>query len=386
VPIGAAAILAGASVRAGYLARAYLHSRVLPERRRTRLAILAVAAAGLIGVAVALNLRSRPAPADPPRPSPRAGAVVVVAVDGLSAHVDAGGSLADFAAGAAAGWWPAEPAPPPEVWSDLSTGEPPHRHGVRALERVRPLGSPLAVRPPFGTAWYLKRLAPALHLATNAPVSVSDRRRLDFWEVAASAGLPTLSIGWWASGSWPGAAVVGNEELLAGARDGQEADLRARDLFRKLSNDGQRIRTVYLPGLDILRGKPGSRDAALAGIVRFLSAEREKARSRGDAFVVIAADSHAPAGAPQRILVFDGAPPGSVRIRPEDVAISILARAGVPAARDLPGRAAEPLFAPGTLETATVATYGPRIAPPARAARGSDREYLEKLKSLGYLD
>jgi hypothetical protein len=251
---------------------------------------------------------------------------------------------------------------------------------------VRPLGSPLSVRPPFGTAWYLKRLAPALALATSAPVSVFDRRRLAFWEVAASAGLPALSVGWWASGPWPGATVVGNEELLAGARDGLEADRRALELFRKLSNDGQRIRTVYLPGPDILRGKPETRRQALAEIGRFLAEEREKARSRGDTLVVIAADSHGPSGAPQRLLVFDGAPAGSLRIRPEDVAISILARAGVPAARDLPGRADEPLFAPGSLESATVATYGPRVAPRAPAPRGSDREYLEKLKSLGYLD
>ena len=72
-------------------------------------------------------------------------------------------------------------------------------------------------------------------------------------------------------------------------------------------------------------------------------------------------------------------------IKPEDVAPSILARAGVPAAADLPGHPLATLFRPGSLETLTVATYGPRVAPPETRAPSTDREYLEKLKSLGYL-
>jgi hypothetical protein len=102
---------------------------------------------------------------------------------------------------------------------------------------------------------------------------------------------------------------------------------------------------------------------------------------------VLAADSHPSAGAVERMIVFDGAPaPSIVPIRTEDVAPSILARAGVPAARDLPGRAVAALFRPGSLETSTVPTWGERVAPAAPAPRGSDREYLEKLKSLGYLN
>ncbi len=386
VPIAAAALLAGQSARAGFLARAYAHSRVLPARRRGRIVMLAAAAAGLVGVAAALLLPGRPSSAEAPRPSPRTGAVVVVAADGLAGDLEAGGALADFAAAASAGWWPARPAPPPEVWSDLSTGEPPARHGVRALERVRPIGSPLAVRPPFGSAWYLKRLAPALRLASSAPVSVSDRRRLAFWEVAASAGLPSLAVGWWAAGPWPGAVVVSNEELLSTARDGLEADRRAREIFRARSSGGERVSTVYLPGLDILRGQPERRREALEENRRFIWEEAKRARSRGDTLIVIAADSHATPDRPQRILVFDGAPPGTLRIRPEDVAPSVLARAGVPVAQDLPGRPVETLFSPGTLETATVTTYGSRVAPAGLSPRSSDREYLEKLKSLGYLD
>src|SRR6185295_1403039 len=149
-------------------------------------------------------------------------------------------------------------------------------------------------------------------------VSASDRRRMTFWEVAASAGLPTVAVGWWASGPWPGATVVGNEEVLSAAKDGLEADRRARRLFRERASGGERIRTVYLPGLDILRSDAPRREQALAETLRFLAEEADRARARGDAFVVIAADSHASPAALQSLLVRDGAGAATLRIRPED--------------------------------------------------------------------
>ena len=103
--------------------------------------------------------------------------------------------------------------------------------------------------------------------------------------------------------------------------------------------------------------------------------------------IVLAVDSHpATDAALSRMVAFDaGLAHGTVRIRPEDIAPSILARAGIPAATDLAGRPVAALFSPGSLETAAVATYGPRVVPLAAAAPESDREYLEKLRSLGYL-
>ena len=121
---------------------------------------------------------------------------------------------------------------------------------------------------------------------------------------------------------------------------------------------------------------------------RLSSRNGSPARSRSECvLVVLAADSHPKAaGALGRMVVFDGATePRSVRIRPEDVAPSILARSGVPAPRDLAGAPVAALFAPGSLETLTVASWGPRVVPPAAVRPESDREYLEKLRSLGYL-
>lgn len=386
-PVCLAALLTARSVRSGFLARAYSHSGVLPERPRRRV-FFAAAAVGLLVAAAVFASRRAPAPVSPPQPSPRKGAVVVVAVDGLALDARASDSLfgaRELLGRGVTAWWPAKSASPPEIWSDLATGVPASRHAVRALERVRPRGAPLALRPPPGTSWYLRRLGPKLRLVSSAPVSANDRRSLAFWEVAASSGVSAVAVGWWASGPWPGASVVGNEEILSGAADGVEADRRAIALFRA-KRTGQPIQTVYLPGLDILRNDESKWHADLAQVRRFLEDMVSDAAGRGDVLVVLAAESHPSPGALGRAFVLD-APlsPRTIRIRPEDVAPSILARAGVPAASDLPGRPNAALFKPGSLETLAVATYGPRVAPPQATSRSTDREYLEKLKSLGYL-
>jgi hypothetical protein len=392
-PVALAALLLARGVRSGFLGRAYAHSRVLPGRPRRRVFLAAAVAGVLIALAIFSSSSSRKRPPAPPvLPSPRGGAVAVIAVDGLALDAPASDGLSglrELLATGVTGWWPARAAAPPEVWSDLATGEPPSRHGVRALARVRPRGSPAGLRPPLGTAWYLRRLGPALRLVVNSPVSASDRRRLAFWEVAASAGLPAVAVGWWASGPWPGAHVVGNEEILAGATDGISADRRAIDALRQRRRGGQQIATVYLPGLDILRDRGGSEERlrAVDQLRRFLEEEVSRSVAGQQALVVLAVDCHAAPSALGRMVVFDGRQPvKTLRIRPEDVAPSILARAGVPAAADLPGRPVPALFPPGTLETATVSTYGPRSAPEGARSAATDREYFEKLRSLGYLN
>jgi len=390
-PVALAALLLARAVRTGFLARAYAHSRALPSRRRRRV-FLAAALTGVLAAAAIFTSRGRPAPPPPALPAPRGGAVVVVAVDGLALDVktsDALSGVRELLATGATGWWPAKKAAPPEVWTDLSTGETPPRHGVRALTRVRPKGSPIGLRPPLGTAWYLRRLGPALRLVSSAPVSASDRRRLAFWEVAASAGLPAAAVGWWASGPWPGAEVVGNEEILAGASDGISADRRAIEAARLRRRGGQQVLTVYLPGLDILRDDPNPerRPEALLQLHRYLEEEVSRAIAGQGALVILAAESHAAPVSLGRMVVFDGRlPVKTLAIRPEDVAPSILARAGLPVAADLPGHPVAALFPPGVLETTTVPTYGTRTAPATPRSALTDREYLDKLKSLGYLN
>ncbi len=387
-PLAVAALLLARSVRSGFLAQAFAHSRVLPAAPRKRV-FLAAAAAGILAAIAIFAARRAPLPAPAPRPSPRGGPIVVVAVDGLFLDTEPAAAwtgLRELLARGRAGWWPIRAASPPEIWTDVATGVPASRHGVRALERVRPRGSPLALRPPFGTAWYLRWLGPRLSLTATAPVSSRDRECLSFWEVAASSGLPTLAVDWWASGPWPGADVTGNEEILSRSSDGIAVDREAMGIFRRRRSSGQAIQTVYLPGLDILRGHRDKRSVDGREIQVFLEDEVSAAAAGAGALVVLAVDSHGQPGALGRMVVFDGVRPWSmVRIRPQDVAASILARAGVPVARDIAGKPVEALFRPGSLETTTVASYGPRVAPGAGQTRQSDREYLEKLKSLGYL-
>jgi hypothetical protein len=362
---------------------------MIPQRPLRRV-FFAAAVAGILAAVAIFATRREIAPVAPPRPSPRSGSVVVVGVDGLALDSEPPESMTGLRTllnRGRVGWWPARGGSPPEIWMDLATGVPASRHGVRALERVRPRGCPLTLRPPFGTVWYLRVIGPRLGLVTTAPVSARDRKSLAFWEVAASAGLPTLAVGWWASGPWPGAVVVSNEEILSRASDGIAADRDAMSTFLRERAEGQAIQTVYLPGLDILRGERRKRADAADALQRFLEVEVSRATAGPGSLVVLAADSHPMPGAQDRMIVFDGSQPWSVtQIRSEEVAPSILARAGIPVAEDVSGRPAAALFGAGRLETATVPTYGERIASLPSKSKVTDREYLERLKSLGYLN
>jgi hypothetical protein len=386
VPVSIAAILLGAITRAAVLARAYARSGRLPERPRR--AILGFAAAGALAVAAVLlaTRKESPRPA-PPLPSPRTEPVVVLAIDGLALDGPAApetSALAALLRGGATGWWPASLASPAEIWTDIATGVPAGRHGIRALEWVRPWGLP-ALRPPLGTEWWFRGLGLAVGAVTRAPVSAWERRSPVFWEVAASAGLPSLAVGWWASGPWSGADVVENREVLGRASNGAQADAVATAEFER-RRSGRILSTLYLPGPDIERDDPVGRRSTVERLTPEIERQISRARNREIALVVVAADSHPREGWRGRMFVFDGnVPTGEIPIRSFDVAPSVLARAGVPAARDPAGRPTPVLFAPRSLETATVGTYGDRVLPEPASAPASDREYLEKLRSLGYL-
>ena len=388
IPVAAAALLLAAAVRLGFLARALAASGSLPGKHARRV-FAAAAALGLLVAILLFATRSEPPAAESPHVVPRKAPTIVLAVDGLD--LDGAGksrSAAKLLGEGATGWWPSTPASPPELWTDLATGAPPGAHGVRALARVRPAGSPLAMRPPFGASWILRGIGPRLGLVANAPVSGADRRRPDFWEVSASAGIPSLSIGWWAAAPWPGASVVENRAILSRAKNGVEADRIAVAMFEADVAKGFGVATVYLPGCDIERDDPRALDEARQGVEALLSEWIGRARGSECVLVVLAADSHPRAAGATlgRMVVFDGESAArSVRIRPEDAAPSILARSGIPSARDLAGAPVPALFAPGSLETFTVASWGPRVVPAATAPPESDREYLEKLRSLGYL-
>ncbi|HQR47328.1 MAG TPA: hypothetical protein PK598_15115, partial [Thermoanaerobaculia bacterium] len=76
-------------------------------------------------------------------------------------------------------------------------------------------------------------------------------------------------------------------------------------------------------------------------------------------------------------------PGPSMALAPADVAPTVLAVLGVPASRETAGKVRAGLLRPGAATTATVASWGirPRGASPAI----DPKEYVENLKSLGYL-
>lgn len=384
-PVAVAALAFARSLRSGFLARSYAHSRALPSRRG-RGTLLGAAAVGILVAAAVFAGRSKPSAPPPLHVAARQAPMVVVAIDGMREEDFASvrNPLRGVLSAAVSGWWREESGSPPELWTTLATGMTGARHGVRALERVRPAGSPSALRPPLGTAWYLRGVAPALRLSSSAPVSAADRSALAFWEVSASAGLPSAAIGWWASGPWPGAEVLDNRELLSRASSGEDADRIAIEEFSR--REGRPIATVYLPGPDILRADANRREREIARIAAFVAPLARKACAGEIVLVALTADSHARSAALGRAAVFDGRPPGRVEIRATDVAPSLLARAGIPPAADLDGRPAPALFREGALETATVPTYGVRREPFTAIPETTDRDYLKKLKSLGYLN
>jgi hypothetical protein len=87
------------------------------------------------------------------------------------------------------------------VWTTIATGQPPERHGVRALEsrQVAGLGGRLQTESPGWSA--LAAATDVLRLTRPAIASADERLIPAFWEVAARAGLRTAVVHWWAT--WP---------------------------------------------------------------------------------------------------------------------------------------------------------------------------------------
>jgi hypothetical protein len=196
-------------------------------------------------------------------------------------------------------------------------------------------------------------------------------------------GLPgAAAVNWWASEKAAGAEVVDNSEIAARARSGAEVDEYA---VARLREAQLRVRpllsAIYLPGADI------DREGLSASARRFVQEEMQRAKA-GEESLWLVADAGR-AGEEGAAAFVDSAATGSSRTpaRAEDLAPTILARLGIPPALDLDGSPLAGLFAAGALEERRIPTFGTRISrEPAAAESASGREYLRKLKSLGYLN
>ena len=371
--VAVAAFYFARAARATSLSLALRRHVALPERFSWRRGS-AAAIAALLAAASLWASRRGPTAAFPPLTiAPRTIELVVVGLDGVPPE-----TLALLAPDAPLVRWRRAPATPPEIWTTIATGVPPSRHGVAAFERISLFGA-AALTPPAGTGWIFRGPLRWAKATGRLPVSGAERRAWTFWEIAARAGLPAVSVNWWAAEKMPGAGIVENREIALQATNGGEDDAAAVAAFRKAEAAIRpRLAAIYLPGADI-DGGPVSR------ATREFVADRVARARAGEEVLWLVADAGRSGSAGGWALVDAAAGAASGSARPEDVAPTAIARLGIPAARDLAGSALAAIFRPGTLETATVATYGERRAAGGERPTETGREYLEKLKSLGYL-
>jgi hypothetical protein len=399
---------------------------LLPTFRRGRLAGLLAGGAALLAVGAALVARPSPAPEGPLVVAANTRRIVVVGVDGWNGEPPA-------AAGARAAYLKSV-RDPAAFWTTVATGETARRHGIGALDLVRVRGVGSLVRPLSGAGVYLGHILPALHLARLESVTAAARRVPAGWEVAGRAGIPSLTVNWWTTypASEGGGLVLGNHLFFAAragatlAGEGWPAeaveraarlaprlapepgslerlveDARGLDAFATAAfrdadaREKPRLALVYLPGLDILSSALASPERSAADrvvLAEALTAETASVRS-------FLADHALLSGADLVVLVLDAGrrEPGGVvvlegplarngasgRMEPADLAPTVLAVLGVPAARDIAGKTRSEFLVEGATTPESIASWGRRRAgtPPSV----DPKEYVENLRSLGYL-
>jgi hypothetical protein len=330
---------------------------------------------------------------------------------------------------------------PAIVWTTVATGRGPEAHGIRSVEGRRLPGMSRPVALGQGDGRFAAAVAAAADLLritrTEPPTSVL-RGVKAFWNVASEKGLRVGVVNWWAT--WPADTVNGyvvtdraffklekggpcdrevhpagdfdRLKALVPAKDGDRA--RALDSFHvaaaRLLRDGSPpdLEAVYLPGLDIATMQQlGQADALdLASLDTRLAAVREAYRfvdgilgeerdalAPGEVLLIVGDPgrlARRAAAAPEGLLVMTGSPVaagdlGTVSER--DVAPTVLHLAGLPISAELDGHVLEAAL-PADFRAAhpvrRVAAYG-RRKPPKAAGSAFDRDMVEELKSLGYI-
>jgi len=421
------------------------HSRLF-SRRGAGLGVLA--AAFLLTLPAVLSARRELIPPPPPSlPTSPGDRVLLVGIDGvLPQEVDyllAVGDLPTFGRLAKEGGrifhYDRESEPPASFWTAVATGVPAPDHGVNALDSFQPVGVqiPLARNGPLRFWW--SEIEVPLGLAEYRPVLANRRRAFTFWELASRGGSPVLAVNWW--GTFPAETVPGlivahgafqllqekaqgtiapksatkEVEILArrtrigeGAEDGirgiaalpaaTAASVRERALlpdrfyrqvFIERLAEAPKAAALYLPGIDIAADRWSGGDVAFADLMRgeLAAADRLLADGlQGFGTVAVVFDPGRRSGSSEgRVLLWrrSGCGPASGErrsISPEAVASGLLRALGLPQSRELPPPPTGCGWSPAA---ATVPGYGEPRQRRSSTTQGS--EYLESLRSLGYL-
>jgi len=337
-------------------------------------------------------------------------------------------------------------AEPPQVWTTILTGTTADRHGVKSAgsELLPGVDTPLSRGAgPLPLVSALRFLLPS----ETVPTIGSGRRVRTLPEIVGLRQ-PALAIGWWAS--WPAdlegrAGYVVSDRVLAKLLSDGEADRETAppELFRRLQEDFEDERTrlrgefaelftqpmagavrrvvwesfvidgfnwgvtqrlsedealrgifVYLPGLDILRQRLGRESATrpvLATYVGWLDGLLARALDPAPGRVTLVVADPGRAGTPEggfAVALGHGALPDcrGEELNELDLAPLALALLQFPASRELPGRRPEACLATSKSDPETISSYGRRGAPDADLSSSYDREMVERLRSLGYLN
>ena len=327
---------------------------------------------------------------------------------------------------------------PAIVWTTIATGRGPEAHGIHSTGARRLPGMrmpmPITGDDPFARA--LRSATDVLRLGRAQPATSVLRGAKTFWNVASEKGLRVGVVNWWAT--WPADAVNGyvvTERALfklekGGSFEGETAPPEVFDRLRPLAARATSkprgidefalaaaralsgptppdVEAIYLPGLDIATmqqvGESGGAD--LASLDARLDAVRAYYRLV-DGLIgqavdgLTASDVLVLVGDPGRMARRSGTAEGVLAVRgaivragdlgtvtERDVAPTVLHLAGLPTSRELEGRVLEDALSPAfraAHPVRTVASYG-RRAPGRPAESAFDRDMLEQLRSLGYV-
>jgi hypothetical protein len=336
----------------------------------------------------------------------------------------------------------AEPEQVPAiVWTTIATGRGPEVHGIRSAGARRLAGMRTSVA--IGQASRFERAvgaaADVLRLTRTQPATSVLRGAKTFWNVASEKGLRVGVVNWWAT--WPadplnGYAVTDRalfklekggppdrevyppaafDRLRALVTSGPDTD-RARRIDRFCLDAARALRegtapdieAVYLPGLDIFTMQQVG-DASPSDLPE-LDARLDAVRSYYrfvDGLVGEVVEGLQPqevlllVGDPGRLARRSGSPAEGLllltggpvvasdlgRATERDVAPTALHLAGLPRSRELEGVVLEAPLAADFRKAhpvRTVESYGRRRVA-RRAESAFDRDMLEELRSLGYI-
>lgn len=387
------------------------------------------------------------APPPPTIPSSPGGRVLLWGLDGVLAeeleYLLARGELPALQGllddGGVLGTYPrSRDLPPASFWTSLVTGLPSSEHGVAAVDAFRPLGVRTSLPRTGPSRGYWHHVARPLGLAEHRPLLESRRRAFTVWELAARGGAPVTAVNWW--GTFPAQRLPGlllthgayqllDEEVpeavapeerleemerlrravrlsseiadrLAALPEGAADSVVSRALlpdqfyrqaFRRALEQKPRLAALYLAGPDLVAHDWRWGELALGDLVRAeivaadrLLADALAASGRFDTVLVTVDPGRRNDLGRGRILLWRRGGCSTTSRRPElaprAVASAALRALGLPQSRRLPPPPAECPWPPPPTH---LDTFGERPTPTSLAAQS--QEYLESLRSLGYL-